>query len=86
MVCCFELGLVSIVVGNGFSEFAFNSSFNRGEDLFKFLSLNSERFGMVSYAFDQKEHITLLKIKYSEELILNGGYFVGFVKSFSAFK
>ena len=86
MVCCFELGLVSIVVEKNSSEFAFNSSFNRGEDLFKFLSLNSERFGMDSYAFDQKEHITLLKIKYSEELILNGGYFVDFVKSFSAFK
>ena len=80
------MGLISIVVSGGSGEFAFNSSFKRGEDLFKFLSLNSERFGMVSYAFDQKEHITLLKIKYSKELILNGGYFVGFVKSFNAFK
>ena len=85
MVCCFELGLVSIVVEKNSSEFAFNSSFNRGEDLFKFLSTNSEVFGIVSYSFNQREHITLLKIKYNKFVNLDGGFFVEFVRSFNSF-
>ena len=85
MVACFELGLVSVVIGLASSEFAFNSSFKRGEDLFKFLSTNSEVFGVVSYSFDQKEHITLLKIKYNKFVNLDGGFFVEFIRSFNSF-
>tara|TARA_Y100000589_G_scaffold254847_1_gene243726 strand:- start:111 stop:623 length:513 start_codon:yes stop_codon:yes gene_type:complete len=85
MVGCFGLGLVSVVVGFASSEFAFNSSFKRGEDLFKFLSTNSEVFGIVSYSFNQREHITLLKIKYNKFVNLDGGFFVEFVRSFNSF-
>jgi len=86
MVFCFELGLVSVVVKLNSCEFAFNNSFKRGKDLFKFLSLYSKNFDILSYTFDQREHITLLKIKYNEEVNLCGGLIVNFVKSFILYR
>lgn len=86
MVLAFGLGLVSVEsVESGFN-FAFNSSFKRGEDLFKFLTLYSQKFGIVSYSFDQLEHVTVLKLKYNNAKKLNGESIVDFVKAFKLHK
>ena len=86
MVLAFGLGLVSVEsIESGFN-FAFNSSFKRGEDLFKFLTLYSQKFGIVSYSFDQLEHVTVLKLKYNNAKKLNGESIVDFVKAFKLHK
>ena len=62
---------------------SFNSSFNKGEQLFKFLSGHAKDFDILSYSFDQREHVTLLNLKHNNNNI-NGEFLVDFFKAFKA--
>jgi len=80
-ILAFDLFITSIDCSDSHIVLSFNSSFNKGEQLFKFLSDHAKDFDVQSYSFDQREHVTLLNLKHNNNNI-NGEFLVGFFKAF----
>ena len=79
-ILAFDLFITSIDCSDSHIVLSFNSSFNKGEQLFKFLSDHAKDFDVQSYSFDQREHVTLLNLKHNNNI--NGEFLVGFFKAF----
>ena len=82
-ILAFDLSITSIDCSDSRITLSFNSSFNKGEQLFKFLSGHAKDFDIQSYSFDQREHVTLLNLKHNNNNI-NGEFLVDFFKAFKA--
>ena len=78
-----KFGLVQVLCKGVLVVFSFNNTFNRGKELFKFLSVSGSVLD--AFSFKDQEHVTELRLTFNSSVLLDASFLVGFLTQLKGF-